>query len=411
MRRLFGAAAIAVALLCASPAFAGSVKIHDNAGILDGSAKDAVTQAAEKSPFEVHVLTVSSAPSQADFERQVSASVTGTSVLSVGIEMQHHITTVMYGGATGVPQGNGKRLGDSARPFFRAGNFGQGIAAIIVGTAQMREAAPVVMDVPSATPGVPPQTVVVEANKQVAPPIEVEGGHPVLWTLFFVTLIGGFAWYFVAKRKREMEAYEQSLATDVIDRDEQWRWQATRSASPNAPAPVEREEPSYNPSLPVSVSNAPRITPAYRRSYTPSYSSRPSVSAPAPSTTVINNTTSGGNGDLATGILLGQALSRPSHDTYIERDVVREVPAPSYTPPAYDPPPAPSRSTSSWADSDSGSSSSSSWGSSSDSGSSSSSSSSWSDSSSSDSSSSWSSSDSSSSSSDSSSSSSDSGSW
>lgn len=138
------------------------------------------------------------------------------------------------------------------------------------------------------------------------------------------------------------------------------------------------------------IDNVPpaRSANAYGNTYTPPPA--PRYSAPtyvAPQPVVVNNS---GN-DMLTGVLIGNMLSSSHHDNYdhtriVEREVVREVPAPreTYTPPA---------KSSSWDDdSSSRKSSSSSWSSSSDS------SSSWS-SSSSDSSSSWDSSSSSSSSS------------
>ena len=119
---------------------------------------------------------------------------------------------------------------------------------------------------------------------------------------------------------------------------------------------------------------------------------RMAYSAPAP--TVVHTNSSN---DLLTGVILGNMMSGSHHDTtrVVEREVVREVPAPSRSS-SWDDTPTPSRS-SSWDDTPSRSSRSSSWDDDSSS-SSSKSSSSWS-SSSSDSSSSWS--DSSSSSSDS----------
>jgi len=116
-------------------------------------------------------------------------------------------------------------------------------------------------------------------------------------------------------------------------------------------------------------------------------------------TTVVNNGSS--SGDFVTGMLVGNMLSGSHHDhtTIVEREVVRETPAPSRSS-SWDDTPTPSISTgrsSSWDDTPSSSSSrSSSWD---DDSSSKSSSSSWSSSSSSDSSSSWSDSSSSSSSS------------
>jgi len=123
-------------------------------------------------------------------------------------------------------------------------------------------------------------------------------------------------------------------------------------------------------------------------------------SAPAPTTTVVNNSSN----DMLTGVLIGNMIggSHHNHETtrVVEREVVREVPASRSS--SWDDTPSTSSSSrsSSWDDTSSSSSSrSSSW----DDDSSSRNSSSWSSSSSSDSSSSWSSSDSSSSSSSSSS--------
>lgn len=136
------------------------------------------------------------------------------------------------------------------------------------------------------------------------------------------------------------------------------------------------------------VSPAPR--PAYRgTTQTVAPTPAPAPSAPTHTTTVVNNSSN----DMLTGVLIGNMLSGSHHDTtrVVEREVVREVPAPSRSSSWDDTPSKPSRS-SSW-DDDSSSSSSSSKSSSWDSSPSSSSSSSWdSSSSSSDSSSSSSSS-------------------
>lgn len=115
--------------------------------------------------------------------------------------------------------------------------------------------------------------------------------------------------------------------------------------------------------------------------------SAPLYAQQSPQPTVVHHhhttTVQNSNDGLLTGVLIGEMLSHPHHETrVVEREVIREVPAPSRDS-SWNTPSAPSRS-SSWDDS---SSSSSSWGSSSSSdsswSSSSSSDSSWSDSSSS----------------------------
>jgi hypothetical protein len=145
---------------------------------------------------------------------------------------------------------------------------------------------------------------------------------------------------------------------------------------------------SYTPSKPAST------TTASTASYTPTPA--PMYSAPMPThTTVVNNNS--GSSDFLTGVIVADMLNSHHHDTtrVVEREVVREVPAPSRSSSWDDDSSSRSSSRSSSWDDDSSSKKSSSWSSSSDD----SSSSSWS-SSSSDSSSSWGSDSSSSSSSD-----------
>lgn len=224
--------------------------------------------------------------------------------------------------------------------------------------------------------------------------IETVHEHDYAW-LKWVLAFGVFGlaiWYYKSEeaKKKEAEAranLKKAAESDSIHSD-------YHSASPSDKAYMREhnmapktEVPKATPTPSTYVPPAPTYVAP-----TPSY-------APAPTQTVIHHHSSGGR-DLVTGMVLGQMMGHNDHhhDTtrVIEREVIREVPAPSRDS-SWDTPSTPSRS-SSW-DSDSSSSKSSSWDTPS------SSSSSWGSSSSSSSSdSSWGSSDSSSSSSDSSSS-------
>jgi hypothetical protein len=197
------------------------------------------------------------------------------------------------------------------------------------------------------------------------------------WALIFGVL-GLVWWYHVGKTRREKEAKqkEEAIAEGRALR-EKFAADFKRELEEKAAAKKEQTKPVSTPA-PAAAPAAP----SYVQS-TPSY-------APAPTQTVIHHHSSGSS-DLVNAILINDMLSHHHHDTtrVVEREVIREVPAPSRDS-SWDTP-APSRS-SSWDDSssskssswDTPSSSSSSWSSSS------SSSSSWdSGSSSSDSSSSW----------------------
>lgn len=140
------------------------------------------------------------------------------------------------------------------------------------------------------------------------------------------------------------------------------------SPTPAAPSSFGYSDPRASTPTPPPVQPAPVATTTYV----------------APQPTIVHHTTTvqNNNDGFVTGMLVGEMLSNHhDHTRVVEREVIREVPAPSRDT-SWDTPstPAPSRS-SSW--DDSSSSSSSSWGSSS------SSDSSWSSSSDSSSSSSW----------------------
>lgn len=201
---------------------------------------------------------------------------------------------------------------------------------------------------------------------QVAKIESIEESHTVRNTILIIFVIGmGFVVYSVYRRNKEAEeamlkkqqeheeAMEQVRARMAADREKD-RKAASEFASSYTPRPAYQGAQR-------TVNTTPPAQPAQ----------------PAPTTTVINNTTSNSSNDLLTGVLIGNMLSdHHSHDTtrVVERERVieREVPSKSST---WDDTPSRSSSRSSSWDDDSSSSSSksSSW----DSGSSSSSSSSW----------------------------------
>ena len=212
--------------------------------------------------------------------------------------------------------------------------------------------------------------------------------------LLVVTGFAGWYGYKEIQRKREEEEAERKAELDRVLR-EQTAKEAAARATTRAKASATKEAKTDTPAPTACIATSGPAVPQ------PMYTPQPAVQ-PTHTTTVVNN---GSNNDLLTTMVVMDMLSdhHHHHDTtrVVEREVIREVPAPSRDS-SWDTPSTSSSSSSSrsssWDDDSSSRSSSrsSSWDS--DSSSSSSSSSSWS-SSSSDSSSSWSSSDSSSSSS------------
>jgi hypothetical protein len=180
------------------------------------------------------------------------------------------------------------------------------------------------------------------------------------------------------------------IATFRRDEDDKKPTGGSTTPPPPTPGPSKVDTVNSQPIHPTAVATAYSARPAYTGN-TSTVSSTPTATQPT-HTTIVNNTSS--NDGLLTGILIGDMMSH-HHDTtrVVEREVIREVPAPVRDTSWDDIPTKPARTSwdeiapsksSSWDDDSSSSKKSSSW----DSDSSSSLSSSWS-SSSSDSSSSW----------------------
>ena len=195
---------------------------------------------------------------------------------------------------------------------------------------------------PPNRPSRPEPVAPVVAATAPSPIIEEPGfisNHPFLTFLVFAALIFGVIQLVRYVLRKNREAREAEEAAEAIFRRQQQ---------------ILREEQASEPR-------------AARRTKT-----KAADPAPAPTTTVINNTVPSNDG-LVTGLVLGQALSRPQ--VVVEREVVREPTrtgasggtgysppsVPAYVPPP--PPPSPPRRSSS--SSDGGGGSSYDWGSSS----------------------------------------------
>lgn len=198
------------------------------------------------------------------------------------------------------------------------------------------------------------------------------------WVKWFVMLgvFGLAVWYYNSEKAKKEE-----LEAKKAEKEREKAAAELRAARTEAPKQETKPSPAQQ-STPTAAEQQAKAMAAQNAYVAPTYVPPAPAYAPAPTQTVIHHHTSSNDG-LVTGMVLGHMMSdHHNHETtrVVEREVIREVPAPSRDS-SWDTP-APSRS-SSW---DTPSSSSSSWGSSS------SSDSSWgssSDSSSSSSGSSW----------------------
>lgn len=353
--RIGGALLLAFMLLLPSMASAGRATINDKADILTSQDEQGIEGYAAQVPFDVHVITQKGtgdrAMDDATLQRSMNGSIRSNAVV-IGISLGPNIVNVKYGVGTNIPPNSGKTIQDAGLDMLRARQWGEATGAMLRKARGLQMAA-------TATP--PPQRQYVPATppeelyqprpappppreeRQVSSPptydpplkpVETSDGHPVLWTLLILALLGGGAWFVFFRRRDDGSTLSSN-------------W-----------SPMSRgyEPPRTYPAVPRSEHSTSRTWPSSPRPITPAYSTSP----PAP---VIIHDSGNRSGDLATGILLGQAISDQPRERVVERPVYVEPPTYSQPAPSYSPStdfdPAPSRSSSFDSDSSSSSSSSS----------------------------------------------------
>lgn len=279
--------------------------IHDGQGLFDSSAIARIN--ATRWPFDLHVVTGTFSSRDA-LERVVHDEVTGPTVLAIGIDRDHHFTSVHFGVGTHVAVSARDAIGRAGNASFKAGDFAGGVLAI--GDA-------------SAAAIVRAESHVGVASTAPAP---VEHGSWWPWALAFgvVVSVAAVAIWLVRRsscRDREQlnRMTESLLSDDLADFDRR-----LNSSSP--PTPLRTPSPSYQPSprysSPVQLGSQPAVTttPSYRPEA--HYSSAPPiiVNNPIP---VIHNYGNNSN-DLLTGLLIGESLAdhRVERERVVERTVI-----------------------------------------------------------------------------------------
>lgn len=314
MRKMLLFMAVAT-LLFAMPAQAGQFRVDDRASFFNGSDLTSARMAVEQVPFEVHVIALV-VDSQAQLEYEAGKSVTSPNVMVVAIDPKHHTTHVRYGAGLGIPAGLGANLARAGHRGFAAKRPGDGVAAIVAAAQTM---------ILQSHVTVPSQLTPLQVNQLPVPiasttgfsvpsqPVSSESqGHPVLWTLFFLSLAGVGAWLFFRRYKKSLNQRMNALEYDIdtarsetaVERDFNRRLGTVTKLGEGAVSSPTTRVSSYTPPDPRFVE------PAVRSTYVPTQTQ-----------VVVHDYHDHGSGDLLTGMALGSMMNQPRERVIVEREV------------------------------------------------------------------------------------------
>lgn len=257
------AAALAV-FFWATACMAGSFSIvRDEGRWFSAQDVEALRGEAGSWPIDVRVL-VEEAASRDQLEDDAHKALDGKHSVVVAIDHVHRRVAARYGVASGVKTADYDVVAKAGNAHFRAGEARQGVEAIV---ARARASAEASAPITEAT----------------APPVVVEHGMTAgatVWLLLLGGLGAGLCLWLYFRSKRNTKAFREALDENRVEMSE------LRSRN--------IEEAKWSEG--VRAERAAKKGPVF----------------PPPAPTVVNNVVQGGGGgDFATGLLVGEVLSRP----------------------------------------------------------------------------------------------------
>jgi uncharacterized membrane protein YgcG len=127
--RLLAPLLIVVFALVSSVAFAGTLQIKDEEGLLSSADRSALESTVRDYPFDVRVLTT--AAHESDFDRYVAAQAARPDMVVVGIDKEHRQTSVHFGNGAQIARSEFHAIRQAGSPGFKNGDFRAGIEAIL----------------------------------------------------------------------------------------------------------------------------------------------------------------------------------------------------------------------------------------------------------------------------------------
>lgn len=301
-------------------AFAGNLWLSDGVGFLKFSELKELQAKATAWPFDAHIIIAEKTSVQA-LEDAAHVAVDAPNVVAIAIDPVHHHVVARFGSGTTVKPGDYGAIAAAGNAHFRAGNNVGGVLAILQ----------------RANASAAATTALVE---QAAPVVVESGLSTGTWMGLGIAgfLLLGLAFWIARRARLSERAFADALEQNRLETAELRARNVEHMTMPDPGPSIRPTYPTGRAATTPAPASAVHRLAAQDPRLAMALSYPTAMPAPVAAPVVIHG---GGSGDLATGILLGEALSR-SHDTVHERVVHERVYEPAPAAPTPTPAPAPS---------------------------------------------------------------------
>jgi hypothetical protein len=131
IRRLVALIALAIAVVFALPASAGTLHTSDDAGVFSASQLTAIRKKVDAYDFDVRLATTSSYASKSELGDYVHHFVTEPNIVVIGLDPVHHHVSVHFGTGTGIPDSAFKSIESAGMSSFKDRDWTGGVTAIL----------------------------------------------------------------------------------------------------------------------------------------------------------------------------------------------------------------------------------------------------------------------------------------
>ena len=131
VRRLVALIALAIAVVFALPASAGTLHLSDDAGTFSASQLATLRQKVDRYDFDVRLVATSSYASKSDLGGYVHHFVTEPNLVVIGLDPVHRHVSVHFGTGTGIPDSAFKAIESAGLPQFKDADWTGGVTAIL----------------------------------------------------------------------------------------------------------------------------------------------------------------------------------------------------------------------------------------------------------------------------------------
>ncbi|HRI70819.1 MAG TPA: hypothetical protein PK156_41585 [Polyangium sp.] len=150
-------------LLFAPSLLAGTVRVEDASDKLAQPAETSLVSKGSSLPFDALVIVTSDYANAADLDRYVGRRVDSPNKIVVAVDPVHRRTSVHFGTGAGVPSSQFKNVEQAGVRFFKSGDYGAGVEAILdrarevnTSNASPVSPAPLPAQLPAPLPASPP---------------------------------------------------------------------------------------------------------------------------------------------------------------------------------------------------------------------------------------------------------------